>query len=1180
MPASDEHYRSQRSLNVWFAIGSILLSASLVWMILADHLRPWKDVQREFFKIEQAKLTATEKQKVEEEQQKNGAAIEQVEAEIKAAQELAKKNRSKIKAQQGKLDQIIGRYTELDTLQKFQKAELDSLRSFYDEMIDQHEDAKAREFLAAKIIPAENKLKDLTKQKQTVVAERQTAEKAMAELKGNISDLEKKRDALLRDSSRIANTLKQKEQNANGLLAWLRGLPVIDLAAPPEKIRQISLPDLTINYNFKEVPRYDRCMTCHLAIDRTNYDVDANHQKMPTVFASHPHVADGVEVFDKLTGKTTKAGLYLDSNGPHPINYFGCTICHGGQGSGTDFTFSSHEPNTLEQKEEWRKEHNWEKIHYWDYPMLPKRFIESSCLKCHTEVTDIPQAEKLQAGYQRITKFGCTGCHLIGGSAMGPNLTDTPKVGPNLEHVGSKSSKDWTLKWVKHPQAFRPDTRMPQFYGVTNNSGPHDLPLSHAEIQSIVHYLYAKSTAPKGFVEPPAKSDPEKGKTAFLQKGCMACHAHKEFSPEKLPASAAPFASADHGPNLSNVADKFKTHAQGYYWLTNWIFNPEAYHPGTLMPNLQLAVGDAADIASWLLSVKAEWAEKVDVPSPQDPDVAAALDKLVMLYKGKSGVPLSELDAVADGMSVDDKLMYLGEKTISRMGCFGCHNIPGFENAKPIGTPLDGWGSKSPAKLDYAHIMEYLEDQPIGEGKTRDGTDLYYQEELEHQSRMGFLYQKLHRPRSYDYKKTKEDLKSWDERLRMPQFSWANDPKAIEEVMTFVLGLTGERIGGRYVPRPDEAGLALAKGSRLLTRYNCKGCHVLEMPSFTIAAGVPVKEAMPQFDNNVDVSYNGGGLSRNKDFLSLYPGLTFDPTNKPKLTDDDAKSPIVLSGMPTQSFENEVTIQLWEPVTVRGYTFNVGDQVVVDSTKVMKTPASGGNFGWLQAYIQAEKGGEFGAAWNKLPPPLVREGWKVQTPWLTSFLKDPYLIRPAAMLRMPRFHYASAADETKNLANYFAARDHADFPYQDIPERKQAYIATKQNEHPNYFSGGWSLITKGACVQCHAIGTYKPNAAGGVVNGPDLRQVGTRFRSEYLTKWLGNPMRLVPYTAMPQNIQPHGPPAPGAPKSLEGKPLEQVEAIRDTLFNFADAVEQQLASGSAAEKAPAAAVKPTGGGGR
>ncbi len=34
--------------------------SSIIWMIMADHLRPWKQVQREFQEIERAKLKATE----------------------------------------------------------------------------------------------------------------------------------------------------------------------------------------------------------------------------------------------------------------------------------------------------------------------------------------------------------------------------------------------------------------------------------------------------------------------------------------------------------------------------------------------------------------------------------------------------------------------------------------------------------------------------------------------------------------------------------------------------------------------------------------------------------------------------------------------------------------------------------------------------------------------------------------------------------------------------------------------------------------------------------------------------------------------------------------------------------------------------------------------------------------
>src|SRR6185312_11419792 len=41
----------------------------------------------------------------------------------------------------------------------------------------------------------------------------------------------------------------------------------------PTKIKQLWLPDLTIDYGgFKDVPRYDRCISCHLGIDRGTFD--------------------------------------------------------------------------------------------------------------------------------------------------------------------------------------------------------------------------------------------------------------------------------------------------------------------------------------------------------------------------------------------------------------------------------------------------------------------------------------------------------------------------------------------------------------------------------------------------------------------------------------------------------------------------------------------------------------------------------------------------------------------------------------------------------------------------------------------------------------------------------------------------------------------------------------------
>ncbi len=1238
MPATEETYRSQPFLHLVFAVSSVAMLLSTVWMVMADHLRPWKQFQREFQGIEHDKLVATEKEKDQELRDKYQAQLDEINRQIQEAEANAETRAAELRKLDREIDRLGGRAEYLDIRRRFKKADLDSKRSLYDGMIDRGEEHEARSYLTTVVAGAQNELNALAEQAEQAQKELNAKKEEKERLLGFVDNLKKKRDDLTRDVDRVKRSIQQKEElygapnpSFSRLMAWLRGLPGIDLM-PPTKIQQISLPELTINYNFKEVPRYDRCTTCHQGIDRLGYEFyktpDDQQKQMPKVFASHPFLTSGSTAIDPK-GKVVTAGLYLDGNGPHPLNSFGCTICHAGQGSGTDFTFASHTPDTLKQAEEWHAEHGWREIHFWDFPMLPKRFLESSCLKCHHEVTDIPQAQKLQAGYQRIVRYGCTGCHTIGGEGtIGPDLTEEPQVGPNLSHVKFKVAPDWIRRWILDPHAFRPDSRMPRFYGLTNNGAPEDWPKNHAEVNAIVHYLFARSTEPPGFVDPPAKTDPARGKELFLQKGCLACHSHRPYEqteiqqadrteanpdyydsqgvpklaatatydPKMFPQSVRQDARADYGPNLSNIAAKFQSQPQGLKWLANWIHAPENYHPKSLMPNLQLSLQDAADIASWIISVPGEWPVKVVVPDvSKADDVKKAVDDLVKLYVEKSGtfkkadgksesVALSEVDDyVTHRLGLEEKLLYLGERTISRLGCFGCHTIPGFENAKPIGTGLSDWGVKSPARLDYGHIREYLEEQaPDGDG-TRDGTDLFYQEKVTHETRMGFLFQKLHRPRSFDYLKKNEKYKPWDDRLRMPQFAWANDPQAIEEVMTFVLGLTNERVAARYLPKTHytPTQTAVARGAKVVSRHNCTGCHVLEMPRFTIPAGVKVAEAFTDLKANLRSSYQGRGndyLADLSKFLGLDPPLTYDPTKKLDannierelgLSPDEGKQPITIEGMPVGLFENELSVAIWRPVKVRGYTFNIGDNVTLDQTKIQRSPSTGGNFAWLYSTYQADRTGTpFEQYWNRLPPPLLREGNKVQTPWLTAFLKDPYPIRPATQLRMPRFHYDHAGigqgrpRETVDLANYFAARDRAEFPYQTIDEHTAGYLAQRDQAHPNYLGAGWEMMTyKGSpCVQCHAVGQHKPSGGQEVVNGPDLRQVSSRFRPDFLWAWLANPRRLIPYTAMPQNIVPRGAVQIQVPKTFENQPADMVTAIRDTLLNYVNAVELQLAS--------------------
>ena len=73
MPASEETYRSQPTLHLVFAISSIAMLLSTVWMVMADHLRQWKQVQREFHTVERDKLKAAEQAKLKEQKAKNEA---------------------------------------------------------------------------------------------------------------------------------------------------------------------------------------------------------------------------------------------------------------------------------------------------------------------------------------------------------------------------------------------------------------------------------------------------------------------------------------------------------------------------------------------------------------------------------------------------------------------------------------------------------------------------------------------------------------------------------------------------------------------------------------------------------------------------------------------------------------------------------------------------------------------------------------------------------------------------------------------------------------------------------------------------------------------------------------------------------------------------------------------------
>ena len=140
-------------------------------------------------------------------------------------------------------------------------------------------------------------------------------------------------------------------------------------------------------------------------------------------------------------------------------------------------------------------------------------------------------------------------------------------------------------------------------------------------------------------------------------------------------------------------------------------------------------------------------------------------------------------------------------------------------------------------------------------------------------------------------------------------------------------------------------------------------------------------------------------------------------------------------------------------------------------------------------------------AWGWLPPPLVHEGKKVQPEWLFRFLLDPTPIRPAAVLRMPRFNLSRS--EAGKLADYFAAVAGAEYPYTQNGKGVGSLCEARGTDRR--LVGPFRQKTPDPfplrCVWCSIAGFTVPNVTrSATVHPPDRTK---RFLPRGSTRWAG-----------------------------------------------------------------------------
>ncbi|NOY42516.1 MAG: hypothetical protein GXP26_11845 [Planctomycetes bacterium] len=1220
------------------------------------------------------------------------------------------------------------------------------------------------------------------------------------DLDSDHAKLAKERDSLKGELARLEEQVYKDTTNP---LEWVTRWPILDaLYDGNVRINQIWLPDLTINFNFSQVARFDRCKSCHQAIALTapgtsaepaypmleeeqreltislatpdeapaadatvrdvygfviaeegivNYADVTVHYVLPESAAARAGLESGDVIrlagdkptYDPETATnyllngvkwgeaaslTVRRGLdhpfvshprldlYLSDASPHSEKVFGCTVCHDGQGSGTSFRWTSHTPNDADQQIKWSEEFGWFDNHHWIFPMKPARFAESNCTKCHHDKGSLepserfpePPAPKLVEGWTLVEKYGCFGCHEIGGFAgpdkrIGPDvrlepnysevasqilqdgglteeqqkwaktLIDSPdsdairhllnvaikrdetlaqnaetqeeatlttathqltdglkdveapgsyrKAGPSLRYLNSKVDFDWLHAWISKPSDFRPTTRMPQFFGLHEHLQDEDdadeLAVSKrfepVEIRAMAEFLLSNSNEFEYLQQPAEVTEApsaERGKWQFESRGCLACHSHEAFTG----------IASDQGPDLSRVGAKFSSE-KGPSWLYSWIKKPHRYHGRTKMPDLFLdpieevdvtgqptgkVTDPAADIAAFLMGSASDW-KPAAVAQEWSPAEQEALADLAQEWLTSDAIPTARAkkfveqgipDHLDSKLKSDEKLLiginaenrlaklqeYVARRSISKHGCFGCHDIPGFETAKPIGTPLADWGRKETSKLAFENIQKFLEghgnpnadaehssaehadeDEHASHGHLDpadfDPDTSYYIQSLNSHSRDGFIWQKLRMPRSYDYKTTRN--KGYNERLRMPKFPFNKEQR--EAVITFVLGLVNEAPAEQFVYKPDPRQKAIVDGRLVLDRFNCAGCHTLQMEQWQLAF------EEDQFDSPSEVN-DFPFLTKHFDPKEIAASLKTDVRGRTHATVHGLPVMSEETGLPELFDEDGLSIEpdddesdpyylftLWKDSVINGEPWLVGLQnLMIPANREGYGPADGKAYptwgGDLARYLYPKaiarakeinpqvKGAE---AWGWLPPQLLDEGSKVQTDWLHGFLMDPTAIRPAVLMRMPNFHM-SAADAEK-LVNYFAAVSGAEFPYEYKPRQRESYLASLEGDRPERLAEAMNIVVNGNyCVKCHAVGDFLPQGDRATF-GPNLADVYRRLRPDYVQNWVANPKRILPYTGMPVNI-PF--PAGISQDVYHGTSLEQLDGLVDVLMNF------------------------------
>ncbi len=288
-----------------------------------------------------------------------------------------------------------------------------------------------------------------------------------------------------------------------------------------EKAAQI--PSGTVQIWVPQLGRADRCITCHQGVAWKGFET------ADEPYRTHP-------------AAPLKA---------HPIEKFGCTACHGGQGWAVDAD-PAHGP-----------------VEHWEDPVLGKALGEAyslatddkaalmqmNCNVCHRYDRETKGADLINRGKALVNAKGCRACHVINGrgGTIGPDLTWVGDKAPEQYDMsrlsGQRTAFAWHVAHLKDPRSLVPDTVMPNFsFGTQDAQALATLVLSWRRAPTAVDYRPGVArTDPQ---TPEEVAEEQRMKTGpgawFVKTGCFVCHSISSLGVKS---------AAQIGPDLSTAVE-------------------------------------------------------------------------------------------------------------------------------------------------------------------------------------------------------------------------------------------------------------------------------------------------------------------------------------------------------------------------------------------------------------------------------------------------------------------------------------------------------------------------------------------------------------------------------------------------------------------------------------------------